>query len=71
MMQLGQMLEEELEYVFQLLGVGAFRDAVTKVKREISEPLAVRRQLVKHYGIEDTFYRTLKRADRVVKIARG
>ena len=71
MMQLEQMLTEQLEHVFQLLGVGAFREAVTSVKKEISEPLAVRRELVKRYGIEDTFYRTLKRADKVVKMVRG
>jgi len=71
MMQLEQMLAEQLEHVFQLLGVGAFREAVTSVKKEISEPLAVRRELVKRYGIEDTFYRTLKSADKVVKMVRG
>ena len=71
MMQLEQMLAEQLEHIFQLLGVGAFREAVTSVKKEISEPLAVRRELVKRYGIEDTFYRTLKRADKVVKMVRG
>jgi len=71
MMQLEQMLAEQLEHVFQLLGVGAFREAVTSVKKEISEPLAVRRELVKRYGIEDTFYRTLKCADKVVKMVRG
>ena len=71
MMQLEQMLAGQLEHVFQLLGVGAFREAVISVKKEISEPLAVRRELVKRYGIEDTFYRTLKRADKVVKMVRG
>jgi hypothetical protein len=71
MMQLERMLTEQLERVFQLLGVGAFREAVTSVKKEISEPLAVRRELVKRYGIEDTFYTTLKRADKVVKMVRG
>ncbi len=71
MMQLEQVLSEQLEYAFRLLGYGGFRDTITKVKKEISEPLAVRRELVKRYGIEDTFYRTLKRADRVVKMVRG
>ncbi len=71
MMQLEQMLTGQLEYVFQLLGIGAFREAVTSVKKEISEPLAVRRELVKSYGIEDTFYRTLNRADKVIKMVRG
>ncbi len=71
MMQLEQMLAEQLQHVYQLLGVGAFREAMTSVKKEISEPLAVRRELVKRYGIEDTFYKTLKRADKVVKMVRG
>lgn len=70
-MQLDQMLGEQLEHVFQLLGLGVFREAVTSVKKEISEPLATRRELVKRYGIEDTFYRTLRRADKVVKMVRG
>jgi hypothetical protein len=71
MLELGNMLTEQLEYVFQLLGAGAFREALTNVKKEISEPLAVRRELVKRYGIEDAFYKTLKRADKVVKMVRG
>jgi len=71
MMQLEYMLADQLEYVFQLLGVGTFRKAIKDVKKEISEPLATQRDLVKRYGIEDTFYRTLKRADKVVKMVRG
>ncbi|MFH1374671.1 MAG: DUF4388 domain-containing protein [bacterium] len=71
MSQLEQALAEQLEFVYQLLGIGTFREAVTGVKKEISEPLAKRRELVKQYGIEDTFYRTLKRADRAVKMVRG
>jgi len=65
------MLAEQLEYTFQLLGVGPFREVVSKVKREIAEPLAKRRELVKQYSIEDSFYRTIKRADKVVKMIRG
>jgi hypothetical protein len=71
MIQLEHMLTEQLEYVYLLLGHGPFREAVTDVKREISEPLAVRRELVKRYAIEETFYKTLKRADKVVKMVRG
>lgn len=71
MMELENMLAEQLEYVFQLLGIGAFREAVINVKKEISQPLAVRRELVKRYNIEDTFYKTLKRADKVIKMVRG
>ena len=68
---LDSMLSEQLEYVYQLLGIGIFRQAMAKVKKEISEPLAARRELVKRYGIEDGFYTTLKRADKVVKMVRG
>jgi len=71
MTELENMLTEQLEYVFQLLGMGAFREVMIKVKKEISQPLATRRELVKRYGIEDTFYKTLKRADKVVKMVRG
>jgi len=65
------MLAEQLEYVFQLLGISLYREAAIQVKKEISEPLAVRRELVKRYGIDDSFYKTMKRADKVVKMVRG
>lgn len=68
---LEKMLAEQLLYTYQLLGSGAFRDALTKVKMEISEPLASRRELVKRYHIEDNFYGTIKRADKMVKLLRG
>jgi len=71
MTSLEKMLSEQLLYVYQLLGTGAFRDAMTKVKMEISEPLASRRELVKRYRIEDHFYGTIKRADKMVKMLRG
>ena len=68
---LESMLSEQLEYVFSLLGVGLYREAAVQVKKEISEPLAVRREVVKRYGIDDSFYKTMKRADKVVKMVRG
>ncbi len=68
---LEHMLQAQLEYTFQLLGVGVFRDALVRVKKEISQPLATNRSLVKEYGLEDHFYQTLKRADKVVKLIRG
>jgi len=64
-------MTEQLEFVFDMLGKGAFRDAVTAVKGEISEPLASRRELVKRYGLEENFHKTIKSADRVVKMVRG
>ncbi len=68
---LENMLSEQLEYVFSLLGVSLYREAAVQVKKEISEPLAVRREVVKRYGIDDSFYKTMKRADKVVKMVRG
>ncbi|MDF1545810.1 MAG: DUF4388 domain-containing protein [bacterium] len=68
---LENMLAEQLEFCFQLLGIGGFREAVNKVKKEIAEPLAMRRELVKRYSIEENFYKTIKRADKVVKMVRG
>ncbi|UCG60600.1 MAG: DUF4388 domain-containing protein [Candidatus Zixiibacteriota bacterium] len=68
---LENMLSEQLEYVFRLLGVGLYREAAVQVKKEISEPLAVRRELVKRYALDDSFYKTMKRAEKVVKMVRG
>ncbi|MFC1475292.1 DUF4388 domain-containing protein [Candidatus Zixiibacteriota bacterium] len=68
---LESMLSEQLEYVFQLLGKGIYRDAMVQVKKEISEPLALRRELVKRYGLDENFYKSLKRADKVIKMVRG
>lgn len=71
MTSLQKMLMEQLVYVYQVLGAGSFRDTVNKVKREIAEPLATRRELVKSFGIEDNFYGVLKQADKIVKLVRG
>ncbi len=68
---LEKMLSEQLLYVYQLLGINTFRDTVTGVKKEIAEPLATRRELVKRYHIEDDFYGTIKKADKMVKMVRG
>ncbi len=68
---LEKMISEQLVYVYRLLGESVYRDTVTRVKKEISSPLATRRELVKRYNIEDDFYGTIKRADKVVKLVRG
>jgi len=68
---LEKMLSEQLVYVYQLLGEAVYRDTVTSVKKEITGPLAIRRELVKRYGLEDNFYGTIKRADKTVKLVRG
>lgn len=65
------MLGEQLEFVYQLLGAGPFKQAYNQVKMEISDPLAKRRELVRRYGLEDGFYRTLKRSGKLVKLVRG
>jgi len=71
MSTLDLMLGEQLEFIYQLLGSGPFKQAYNQVKMEISEPLAQRRELVKRYGVEDGFYRTLKRSGKLVKLMRG
>ena len=67
---LERMLSEQLLFVYQLLGTGAFRDAVTRVKMEIADPLASRRDLVKRYQLEEDFYGSVKKADKMVKLLR-
>ncbi len=71
MANLEKMLSEQLIYVYQLLGDGVYRNSVIRVKKEIAEPLQLRRELVKRYGLEEAFYSTLKRADKIVRIVRG
>lgn len=71
MSSLEKMLSDQLLYVYRLLGVGAFRDTVTRVKMEIAEPLASRRDLVKRYHLEEEFYGSIKKADKIVKLLRG
>lgn len=71
MNSLERMLSEQLVFVYDMLGIGAFREAVNRVKKEIAHPLTQRRELIQRYGIEDNFYGTLKRADKVVKFVRG
>jgi hypothetical protein len=68
---LEKMLSEQLIHVYRLLGQGLFRETVTGVKKEIAEPLATRRELVKRYRLEENFYGTVKRADKTVKMLRG
>ncbi len=71
MADLDIMLSEQLEFIFQLAGVGTFKEVAISVKKEIAQPLAIRREIVKRYNIEDSFYRTVKKADKVVKMIRG
>lgn len=68
---LSTMLSEQLEQVFMILGQGPFQNSLGAVKREISDPLAKKRDLVKKYGLENEYYRSLKRAEKVVRMVRG
>ncbi|MCM2271877.1 MAG: DUF4388 domain-containing protein [candidate division Zixibacteria bacterium] len=71
MSALDRMLTDQLVFIYDLLGTGTYRESINRVKREITGPLAQRRELVQRFGIEDTFYNTIKRADKVVKLVRG
>jgi len=68
---LSSMLSEQLEHVFMMLGLGTFQTSLSAVKREISEPLAKKRDLIKKYGLENEYYKSLKRAEKVVRMVRG
>ncbi|MCX6827021.1 MAG: hypothetical protein NTV06_07135, partial [candidate division Zixibacteria bacterium] len=68
---LENMLSNQLEYVFYFLGTGVYRQAVSKVKKEISEPLALKRELVRRFQIDESLMNTVKKADRVVKLVKG
>ena len=68
---LEDMLNEQLEFIFMHLGRGAFDTAVGRVKKEISEPLAMRRELVKKYRLDENFYETIRKAERTLKILSG
>jgi len=71
MSALENMLSNQLEYVFYFLGQGVYRNIVGTVKKEISEPLALRRELVKRFHIDDSLFNTVKKADRVVRLVKG
>jgi hypothetical protein len=65
------MLSEQLEHVFMMLGLGTFQTSLNAAKREISEPLAKKRDLVKKYALENEYFKSLKRAEKVVRMVRG
>lgn len=71
MSSLETMLTDQLELAFRFVGSRQYRNAVSRVKKEISEPLAARRELVKRYQIDENFYTALHRAERIVKSAIG
>jgi hypothetical protein len=71
MAALENMLTNQLEYVFYFLGQGVYRDISSRVKKEISEPLALRREMVKRFQIDDNLLNSVKKADRVVRLVKG
>jgi len=71
MSALEHMLDNQLEYVYYFLGYGPFRQAVNRVKKEITEPLALRRELVKRYHIDENLSKSIRKADRVVRLVKG
>jgi hypothetical protein len=68
---LEDMLNEQLEYIFSMLGQGPFREAVSGVKKEISEPMAVRRELIKKYRLDENFHDTIRKTERTIKMLSG
>ena len=71
MSALENMLSNQLEYVFYFLGAGVHRQAVGRVRKEISEPLTLRRELVKKFRIDENLAVSIKKAERVVKLVKG
>lgn len=71
MSALEHMLDNQLEYVFYFLGSGIYRQAVGRVKKEITEPLALKRELVKRFHIDENLDKCLKKAAMVVKLMKG
>jgi len=71
MSALENMLSNQLEYVFYFLGSGIYHQAVGMVKKEISAPVAIRRELVKRYQIDENLFSSIKKAERVIKLVKG
>ncbi len=71
MSALEHMLDNQLEYVFYFLGSGIYRQAASRVKKEVTEPLALKRELVKKFQIDENLDRSLKKAAMVVNLMKG
>ncbi len=65
------MLSTQIEYIFYFLGSGVYRRALSKIKKEITEPLVLRRELVKRFQIDENFLRSIKKAERLVHLVKG
>jgi len=71
MSALEYMLDNQLEYVFYFLGSGIYRQAVNRVRKEITEPLALKRELVKRFHIDENLDKSIRRAAMVVNLMKG
>ncbi len=71
MSALETMLSTQIEYIFYFLGSGVYRRALSKIKKEITEPLVLRRELVKRFQIDENFLRSIKKAERLVHLVKG
>lgn len=65
---LEEVLSIQLEYIFINLGQGPFREAVGHIRKEIAEPLAMRRELVKKYRLDENFYDSIRKAERTINV---
>ncbi len=71
MSALEHMLDNQLEYVFYFLGSGIYRKAVGRVKKEITEPLAMKREMVKRFHIDENLDKSIRKAAMVVNLMKG
>ncbi len=71
MSALEHMLDNQLEYVFYFLGVGIYRRAVGRVRNEITEPLALKREMVKRFHIDENLDKSIRKAAMVVNLMKG
>ncbi len=71
MSALEHMLDNQLEYVFYFLGSGIYRKAVGRVKKEIPEPLAMKREMVKRFHIDENLDKSIRKAAMVVNLMKG
>lgn len=57
---LNQILEEQLAYVYNYLGIEIRKQVASDIKKEVALPLAERREIDKKYDVGNELYRILK-----------
>lgn len=57
---LNQILEEQLAYVYNYLGIEVRKQVAADIKKEVALPLAERREIDKKYDVGNELYRILK-----------